>query len=366
MTTAQRNDKVSQLMADLIYAAIKKDFSIDITLHWKLQQIFTTTSWGFREILLVIGIAKLLDPSYAPTSQLYKCKPRALYEGPIRKMLYEVGIPHRKSGPLNIAKATLGIDESWAAQRQPKDVAMVTVELTQLIEESSSEQVRNLLTALISMLLAEAGKIQELTIEVPAESNINLLSDLCFKLIDNVPASGNTPEIIVGQLLECYQEQIGSGIQVEGYKEGASTTSTTSKKPSDITEKSTDQSVLAAYEVTMKPFDAQRISDSADTVKQFIDETGQHVQEIIVICRESDVHPDAILTDSVRFHLATLLFRSITYQFYEIHEWIVAALSRLSPSNRARFYEHLNDYIAEPNTSGEVKRFWKQLHDEHN
>ncbi|GAG03441.1 unnamed protein product, partial [marine sediment metagenome] len=232
-----------------------------------------------------------------------------------------------------------------------------------LLEESNPEQVFNISTALMSMLLKEAGRAESLAIEVPAESDINLLIDLCFKLIDSVPDGGNTPEFITGQLLESYQEQINSGIQVDGHKEGASTTSTTSNKPGDITEKSADGAVLAVYEITMKPFDDQRISDSEDTVKRFIEETGQQIQEINVICRESDVHPDVIPATNTKYHLGTFIFRNITYQFYEIHLWIVAALSRLIPSNRAMFYKSINEYIAAPNTSEKVKKFWKQLHE---
>lgn len=363
MAVNQRNANIKRLMAELLVKASTKEFEVDTRLQWQLQQVFSTTSWGFREILLVIGIAKLLDLSYLPTTQLYKCNPRALYEGPIREILQEAGIPHRKSGPLNIAKATAGINEAWAAQRRPREVAMAAVELAHYIEKSSGDQVRNFLAALLSMLLGEAARVQSLGIEVPAESDINYLSHLCFMLIDNVPASGNTPEYIVGLLLESYHDELNSKVQVLGYTKGASTTSTTSKKPADIIEQSPNGDVLAAYEVTMKPFDKQRIDDSEDAVSKYNDLTGQNISEVNVICRNEDVHPDATRYSSTAFHLGTLEFSGIVYQFYEIHHWIAAALGRLTPSNRAKFYQHLNKYIANPNTSELVKECWKQLHE---
>jgi len=363
-SVAQRNAIVKQIMSSLIEKAKAKAFALDSAMRSKIQQVCLTTSWGFRETLLVIGVAKLIDPSYAPTTELYKCNPRALYEGPIRDALYEAGIPHRKSGPLNIAKATSGINDSWAAQRRPQDVAMATVEIAQWIEEADADQVGNFIIALLAKLLEEAERVESLSIEVPDESNVNRLSLLCFMLIDNAPAGGNTPEFIVGQLLESYHEEANSGVQVIGYKEGASVTSTTSKKPSDIIEQTPAGDILATYEITMKPFDEQRISDSEDAVKKYNELTGQNIAEIIVLCRRQDIHPDAKPFDSTAFYLGTLLFRGITYQFYEIHHWIIAALSRLGPLARAQFYRRLNDYIAEPNTSEQVKEYWKQLHTE--
>ena len=112
----QRDLKVSKLMVDLLIKATKKEFQLDSSLLWKITQVCSTTAWGFREILLVICIARLLDSSYSPTTSLYACNPRALYEGPIRRELYEAGIPHRKSGPLNIAKATEGINRDFPYQ----------------------------------------------------------------------------------------------------------------------------------------------------------------------------------------------------------------------------------------------------------
>ena len=75
--------------------------------------IFTDDAQG-----LVVIIGMRLDRSFKASTGLYDCNPRAIYEGPIKEFLIEKEIPHRKSGPLNVAKATVGLDMTWAAQRE--------------------------------------------------------------------------------------------------------------------------------------------------------------------------------------------------------------------------------------------------------
>lgn len=349
-------------MAELLAKAATRDFHLESSLLRKITQVCATTAWGYREILLVICIARLLEPSYRPTTSLYACNPRALYEGPIREMLYEAGIPHRKSGPLNIAKATPGINRAWAAQRRPGDIAETTVDLADWIENSDPESLRSFGAALLSELLREATRVADYNIAVQEEADIAHLEHLCWELINETPDAGNTPQRIVGLLLVAYHRQIHSDVTVEGHAERASTTSTTSKKPGDIMERDKAGGVIVVYEVTVKPFDEQRTSDSADSILEFSKATGTNVLEILVLCRDSDLHPNATRNNSNSMHLATLLFRGLTYQFLDLHEWLTAAVSRLTPQSRIEFYKDLNDYIADVNTAEKVKSLWKELH----
>lgn len=112
----KRNVKIDNLMEELIQKAQKDEFKIKTSEEWKLKTVCATTIWGFREILLVICVARIMDSSFSASTNFYACNPRALFEGPIRNALSRVGIPHRKSGPLNIAKATVGINQQWAGQ----------------------------------------------------------------------------------------------------------------------------------------------------------------------------------------------------------------------------------------------------------
>lgn len=362
--TMARNLQIRRLMGELLAQARAGTFQIDAVTRLKLHQVCATNVWGFREVLLVMCIGRLLDPQYSPTSNFYGCNPRAIYEGPIREALYEAGIPHGKSGPLNVAKAAAGINEAWAAQRRPREVARVVVELAQRIEQASSSEVRGLTTALLAELLTEAKRVAGYVIQVPREADVSRLVNLCWKMMDEVPDAGNTPQRIVGLLLEAYHEHIESNVKVTGHKERASVTSTTSKKPGDIMEESASGKVLAVYEVTVKPFDEQRASDSHEAVQAFARSINQSIPEVTVVCRDEDVHPSATWAKDSTLNMATLDFRGVRYQFIEIHHWVASVLNRLAPEARVKFYTRLNDYVSEPSTSERVKAFWRQLHEE--
>jgi len=62
---------------------------------------------------------------------------------------------------------------------------------------------------------------------------------------------------------------LNTGIKVTGYKDRASTTSTTSKKPGDLNEETREGLILKVYEVTVKPFDQQRIIESFEALKAY-------------------------------------------------------------------------------------------------
>lgn len=114
---AARTSRVEGILSTIYADALDAELEVDETTYGSsLDKLFDTTVWGFREILLVVVVAMNLDASYRASSALYSCNPRSLYEGPIKNFLRKNGIPHRKSGPLNIAKATPGLNESWAAQ----------------------------------------------------------------------------------------------------------------------------------------------------------------------------------------------------------------------------------------------------------
>ena len=117
MTPGERNQKVEKQLDELFDKAAEKQFkALDGEIAKELDLVFSCKTWGFREILLVIVHARLLDPEYRASVSFYDCNPRPLFEGPIRTALSKRGIPHRQSGPLNIAKAAQAINGYWAAR----------------------------------------------------------------------------------------------------------------------------------------------------------------------------------------------------------------------------------------------------------
>ncbi len=136
-----RNECVRNILDSLYEKAVNANVVIDESSYKNsLEKLFSTTAWGFREILLVVIIGMRLDPDFKASTGLYNCNPRAIYEGPIKEFLIEKEIPHRKSGPLNVAKATVGLDMTWAAQRRPSDVATEVVKLVNYMETDGSDK----------------------------------------------------------------------------------------------------------------------------------------------------------------------------------------------------------------------------------
>lgn len=364
----ERDKKITELLDSLFAQAVKKGTSLTSTALPKkdLDLLFSTTTWGFREIVLVIALARLIDENYRASVSFYECNPRPFYEGPIRAALAKRKIPHRKSGPLNIAKGWKSIDAQWAARRTPTDVAKLVVALVQRIESITHEELVTFTSILLSGFLEEANRIESLMIEVEARQHPLDIYLVCERLIDEVPDAGNTPQRIVGYLLEAYHQDLQTGIVVAGHEDRASVTNTTSKKPGDITEVLADGTVVTIYEVTVKKFDDARIQDSFEAIKA-IDSIKN--TEVSVICRPADVpesakEGEALSEYAGELYLGDLLVGDIVYRFLDMYEWIVSRLTAMTPDARLSFYEKLGEYIADPNTAEKVKNCWKDLNED--
>ena len=64
-TTDERNERVHKILESLYKRAIDADVKIDESAYkYSLDKLFSTTAWGFREILLVVIIGMRLDRSF--------------------------------------------------------------------------------------------------------------------------------------------------------------------------------------------------------------------------------------------------------------------------------------------------------------
>ncbi len=363
MTVSERNEMVKHFLNELQAKACNEDYHIDEKQYIEaLDKLFETTIWGFREILLVVIIGMKLDPSYRASTGLYDCKPRAIYEGPIKDFLIEKRIPHRKSGPLNIAKAAPGLDDIWAAQRRDSEVAAQVVNLVKHMERSP-EIIDNLGVSLLRRLIAESIRTDSLSVEIDPTSDPKVLYEFCSTLIKAVPDGGNTPQKIAAFLLKNYHEAMCTGVVVTGQDDRASVTSTTSKKPGDINEESSTGTVFKVYEITVKPFDLARIRDSYDSILQYNKANDTNLDEIIVICRKEDC-PDEMKASDVQAYLGYYEYQNVSYYYLDIFEWISCRLLHMTREARRNFHDDLNSYIADINTAEQVKELWKSLQEQ--
>lgn len=363
--TDERNQRVRQLLDSLYEKAKNAGAEIDESAYKEsIDKLFDTTAWGFREILLVVVVGMQLDRAFQASTGLYDCNPRAIYEGPIKEFLIEKEIPHRKSGPLNVAKATVGLDMTWAAQRRPSDVAAEVVNIVNYMEElptSRDDRVSAVGTSLLRRLIAYSNHLESLSVNLEPSADPDFLYHLCYELITKAPDAGNTPQKIAAFLLKNYHQSMNTGIIVTGEEDRASVTSTTSKKPGDVNEESESGIIYKVYEVTVKHFDLARIRDSYDCVRIYNESNSVDIHEIIVICRPEDC-PEGMKSSSLRSYLGSYEYQNIIYYYWDIYEWISSTLQRMTEAARMGFYDNLNSYINDINTAENVKVLWSNLH----
>ncbi|RYX83766.1 hypothetical protein EON83_13410 [bacterium] len=363
MTASERNAAVSVWMKKIFDDSSNPDVKVNLSddLENSIKDIVSSNTKGFREVTLVVLIARLLDEEFQASVGFYDCNPRSLYEGPIKAILREHHIPHGKSGPLNVAKATKALNEQWASQRRPPNTALKVVKVVKEIESRDSKGVEEIALFLYRMLLEEAKRVEEMTVDSEPSAAIQYLSRACRKLIDEATDNGNTPQKIVGFLLASYHDTLQTGIVTSGYEDRASVTNTTSKKPGDIVESQIDGTIIQIYEVTVKKFDEVRMIESYDSVKSYDSSSGASIGEIVVICRKQDAHPNCTFFDEGTVDLGFVAHQDIIYQFVDIYGWIIAQLLRMPNLSRLAFHDMLHKYICEVNTSEVVKAAWNEL-----
>lgn len=362
MSTADRSARVAALMEAFFEQASRNDHTPNERWMSGLEALFSITVWGFREILLVIVVARTLDGGYKASEAFYDCKPRALYEGPIRNELRERRIPHRRSGPLNVAKAAIGINNQWAAQRSPKWAADLVVRFVEEIESMPERELEDFAIALHGRFLAESERVADMTLEVSPEADPEFLHTLCSRLISEAPDGGNTPEHIVELSLRAYHEELRTGVEVVGHGGRASISGARGKTLGDIVERQADGNIVHAYEVTVKAFGEERVRDSYEAIKAFDLKEGVKTSEIMVLCREQDAHPESAAAIEGSGYLGKLAHRDLTYHFVEIHNWLLFQILRMTPAARVSFHKKLDKYVSDFNASETVKQLWNKLH----
>lgn len=362
MTPDERNIFIVATMEEHIEIAKNNMCVVNDIFEKDLDVIFSVKPKGFRELILVITIARYLNSNYKASTDFYECKPRALYEKPIRTVLLKYNIPNGKSGPLNIAKAVYSINIDWANNKRPREAGFAVVNLINIIEQLNDDELSNFLACLLGKFLELAAMIELLNVAVVSEQDPRNLYIICERLIDEAPDGGNTAQRIFGLLLNEYHVTMETGITVNNYEDSASTTNTTSNKPGDANEETLDGKLSKIYEVTCKIFGLERIQDSYESIKSYEKQSGDKINELIVVCRKEDCPADITITIDSNIHLGHYDYKDMTYFFINIYEWIIAQLHRMDNISRQNFYYKLNEYITDFQTSENVKLLWKDIH----
>ena len=219
--TLERDRKVTKYLTELYGLAVNDEYEPENAEYiGLLSGIFDSKTTSYREIILVALVGRKLDNDYRAYSNFYGCKPRAIFEGPIKDFCLENGFPHTKSGPLNIAKAS-NINEAWSSQRDPQEDAVNVVSLIKLIDSGTNKFRKDVGVDLMKMYINIAIHVDQLSVEIEPTSDPRFLTGLCKAMINGAPDAGNTPQRIFGYLLEAYHESLDTGIIVSGTEDSA-------------------------------------------------------------------------------------------------------------------------------------------------
>ena len=360
-STAARDAWISEKIGSLLEAASEPHLTaLSADVRTNLEHLFETRVQGYREILLTVLVAMLRYPEYRSSEALYDCNPRPIYEKGLRPVLDRAGIPCSQSCVLNIAKATPALDASWAAQRSGVE-ALDVLRLVAHIEQSE-DNVELCALALVYRFKQSAAEIVDLRTPWSSQVDLGTLVNLCIELVLQAPDGGNTPQRICGLLLKRYHHL--SPLEVYGVTDSASTTNLTSNKPGDLSVVEPSGGLHSVYEVTVKRFDAQRISECTKSLRSFEKKYGKQVSNVRVLCRQADAPDHATFSGQpVGLFLGATTDQGLAYEFLDIFSWIAALLFSLSDEQRVEFSSELQDYVDHHNTSTTVKRVYKALVD---
>ena len=226
---------------------------------------------GFPGIVLTALVAKIFDPNYQPHTNYYDCHPRPLFEKGIAPILRDsFGAPMGKSDPLNVAKNASRIDEEWVKGKRPESAARASSRLISWVSTSPKAELEQLLDLIIATYLALAKLYHVDTDITPTIGYGSVeLHNLLEQLMSFAPASGNTAQAVVGAVLEAQHQLFHSPNILEGIGESVFATNTTAGKAGDFVEIFASQTHV--YEVTTKVVDTQRLNESADAIKRYLE-----------------------------------------------------------------------------------------------
>lgn len=322
-----------------------------------LDLVFNANATGFRELLATILYGKYLNPEYSPRADLYECNPRSLYEKGIKPLFDKRGIPSGQSGPLNVAKATSSLNEQWAAQRRPADVADAVVRLGDWINTQTESE--------ILALGEELGKRFDRLAKIAVETQISLTADTssitlvnaCTNLITKHPLKGIIPQAICGIALET--EFLASELfYVDGTRDSASTTNKTSKKVGDLTVNTFGNELVRVYEVTVKEFSDQRVREAVQSVEAFY-APGKIPENFvdIVLCRPEDL-PEVAKESRSKSLLGEHEQGGVIFEFIDLFEWLATKIAEFSINQRRYFFETIQEFLNGVRIPAEVRASW--------
>ena len=326
--------------------------------QWKRINNKKEFAKGFPGIVLTAAIGRMINPLYDPKNDFYGINPRPLFEqhiGPTLRDKYKA--PMGKSDPLNVAKNAKVINEEWARGRRPEYAAKAAVFFIDWMRTVPKSDLEQLIDLLIWCYLALSRLYNRKLPDVKGGISHSEAYQLLVTLIEKAPAAGDTPQVIVGALLQAQHRIFGASSLLYGFGESVHATNTTAGKAGDFTEVF-DQN-MRIYEVTTKKVDRQRVSESADAVENFLRniDVKPKTVEVTFLCFLDKVELKQNYQISP-IH-TTFQFAGLRYSFINLNDWILFMLERIGSYGRSLALATITEYVQSPSTNLEVKAIWE-------
>ena len=324
-----------------------------------LNILFTVRSMGFREVLATVIYGMYLDPNYSALSNYYACNPRSLYEQGIKPVLDSRGVPAGQSGPLNVTKSVSVLNAQWAEGRRASDkvAALGLISILEWLELQTDSGWLQYLGLEIGRKFDSLAQIVAATqvTATPTASAVKL-ADACAELIQRHVWGGTIPQALCGIALE-NQFSKDDSTKVDGARDSASTTNKTSKKVGDLTVID-ENGVLETYEVTVKKFDHQRISEAVQSIRAFFAPAivPEHFT-VKVLCRPEDA-PRDLVASSTKILLGELHSSEVMFEFVNIYDWLAMVISNMDFVQRLNFFDDVQEFLNGPRVPPEIRNCW--------
>ena len=355
-----RNDRAKAIVAKFIQNGDESPLSAterrSLTNEFAiLERLIPVNAKGFRGVVITGLVGMMLDGSYRPTEDFYRCNPRPIFEQGIYYALVEARIPCGKSDPLNVAKNIQKLDYDWARGRRPEPAARAAVDYLRIIEQAWTDQPRRelVIRAFFERLLEyrdfvnrSLPAIAEKIGQVP----IVVANSLAAFAID-CPEGGTMPQFIVGNLIRRLREGDPRYLLVGGVDESVFGTNTTSKKPADVWEVLADGTLGELYEITVKKIDFKRLDDCVDAMIQ----TGIASRPITFVCNI----PDDIQTLGISEN--HFIYQGVGFQFLDITSFIRDIFCIIGAEGQMAIVELLQEFVSETTRQMKTKAYWSEV-----
>ena len=362
MDVETRNTTIQELTRKFLKKSSENFSRIPTEVRKNVEIIFNSEKRSFREIVFTVNLARILDPNFKATKDLYACNPRPVYEQGIKPVLDSNGVPCTQSGPLNVTKATKAITDQWAAMKSPKEVGIATYNIVKYLDSLDKTQLEHMANLMGQLFMRDAQQIDSLNIESNPLSDSLILRQITEEFITQAMDGGNTAQRIIGILLELHTQLDSGNSKVHGSEDSASTTNLTSKKVGDLSVTRKSGSLISIYEVTLKEFSNQRIAECSQSLIGNLGKDVASNSEVIVLCRRVDVPSEAFRTGSNSIVFGRLLDRfGIRYNFVDIFEWINIRILELDYETRLEYFRRIEAYVNRVKTPVKVKNKWREI-----